>query len=92
MVAGGLSARALAEGGAEAGVAGRGPDRSQGARGRLGPWGKSWLPGGRVFDLFALAFRARWLAPSNSRMMLWCTSRSMAAMVVMGSLKICPIG
>ena len=34
------------------------------------------------------AFLARWLAPSNSRMMAWCTKRSMAAIVVIGSLKI----
>jgi hypothetical protein len=48
----------------------------------------------QALDLFpqvverALAFCALTLSPSNSRMVAWCTNRSMAAIVVMGSLKI----
>ena len=65
-----LSARALAEGGAEAGGAGREPDRSQGARGRFrGDSGEEAGYPAAGFLTFSLALRARWLAPSNSRMM-----------------------
>ena len=62
-------------------------------------WGGVAMHAGRVpgypasgFGVFSAtfspAFFTRWLAPSNSRIMEWCTSRSMAAMVVIGSLKI----
>ena len=57
-----------------------------GAKARARDFGGGYPAGG--FWAFSPALRARWLAPSNSRMMEWCTSRSMAAIVVIGSLKI----